>query len=221
MEKRVIAVLRSSPDFSGRHVQALQRQLAKWAPEAKLTCLADVNVPGVECISLQHAWPDWWCKMEIFRPDIRGDFLLTDLDNIFVGPLDDILGVKDYTTQLGESNALAYMTEDMRAAVWDEWIRDPQAHMNYWHPVTTPIKGQFGDAGFIKAQLHAKQHWEEMFPNQVINIALLNARKHSPPMPLSMLRSQQLPPNARVILCWRPWRPWRVPMLRRFGMYDF
>lgn len=221
MEKRVVCVLRSSPEFQPRHVQALQRQLAKHAPRAKLVCLSDVDVPGVECIPLKYDWKDWWCKMEIFRPDVRGDFLLTDLDNIFVGPLDDILSVKDYTTQVGESNAIAYMTEDMRGQVWREFIRDPAYHMDFWHPLKTPVKHQFGDGGFIKAQLHAKQHWEELFPGQVINIAQIGGRKEKPHVPfMPLLRSLLLPPEARVLLCWRPHRPWNVPAFRRFGMYQ-
>lgn len=219
MEKRVISVLRSSPEFQPRHVQAQQRQLARWAPKAKLICMSDVDVPGVECIRLKYDWPDWWCKMEIFRPDVRGDFLLTDLDNLFVGPMDDILAVDKYTTQLGESNALAFMTEDMRAAVWDEWIRDPAYHMDFWHPTKTPVKNQFGDGGFIKAQIHAKQHWEELLPGQVTNIASLGIAKSGMPIWSRLLHTQQLPPSVRVLLCWRPWRPWRVPMLRRYGMY--
>lgn len=216
----MLTVLRSSAEFQPRHVQALQRQLARWAPDAKLVCMSDVDVPGVERIPLKYDWPDWWCKMNIFHPDVRGDFLLTDLDNIFVGPLDDVLSVSKYTTQLGESNALAHMTEDMRSVVWDEWIRDPVYHMNYWNPRNTPVKHQFGDAGFIKSQLHAKQHWEDLFPDQVINISQIGGRSREPHMPfMPLLHSLMLPPEARVLLCWRPHRPWNVPAFRRFGMY--
>lgn len=212
-------MLRSSPEFQPRHVQAMQRQLARWAPGTQLVCLSDVDVPGVECIRLKYNWPDWWCKMEIFRPELQGDFLLTDLDNIFVGPLDDILAVDNYTTQKGESNALAYMTEDVRAAVWDEWIRDPADHMHYWHPSRTPVKNQFGDGGFVKSRLSATQHWEDLLPGQVVNIASLGIAKSGMPIWAQLLHTQRIPKATRVLLCWRPWRPWRVPMLRRYGMY--
>lgn len=221
MEKRVVCVLRSSPEFQPRHVEALQRQLAKWAPSAKLVCLSDVAVPGVECIPLKYNWPDWWCKLEVFRPDVRGDFLLTDLDNVFLGPLDDVLSIGTYTTQLGESNALAFMTEGVRDQVWREFIRDPAYHMNFWHPLKTPVRNQFGDGGFIKSLATANTHWEEELPGQVINISQLGGRSGEPHLPfMPLLRSAFMPPDARVLLCWRPHRPWNVPAFRRFGMYQ-
>jgi hypothetical protein len=159
--------------------------------------------------------------MSAFDPAIRGDFLLTDLDNIFVGSLDDIVRVDTYTTQQGESNALAFYPEDVRAAIWKEWIRDPQAHMDYWHPHKTPVKHQFGDGGFIKSLMTAQTHWEDLLPGQVTNLNVIGGRTGEPHMPfMPLCRSLQLPPNARVLLCWRPHRPWRVPMLRRFGMYE-
>lgn len=181
--------------------------------------MSDVPVPGVKTIPLKYNWPDWWCKMEVFRPELRGDFLLTDLDNLFVGPLDDVLNTGTYTTQKGESNALAYMTEDVRAAVWEEWIKDPEGHMHYWHPNNTPIKHQFGDAGYIHSLLCATKHWEEALPGQVVNIASMGIAKSGMPIWSRLMHTALLPPNTRVLLCWRPWRPWNVPMLRRFGMY--
>ncbi|HEV2551794.1 MAG TPA: hypothetical protein VGU20_31075 [Stellaceae bacterium] len=222
MEKRVLTVLRASEEFQPRHVLALKRQLTRYTPDAEMVCLSNVDVPGVKCIRAKYDWPDWWSKMEMCRPDIRGDFLLSDLDNVFVGSLDDILSIGMYTTQKGESNALAYMTEEVRARIWEEWMKNPEGHMHFWHPRNTPVKTQFGDGGFIKSLMSADSHWEDALPNQVINIAWLGlTRSGRQPWPLRLDRSMILPPEARVLLCWRPWRPWKVPLLRRFGMYDF
>ena len=190
----------------------MQRQLARWAPGAELVCLSDVDVPGVRCARLKYGYPDWWCKMEIFRPEIRGDFLLTDLDNVFVGPLDDILNVNTYVTQRGESNALAYMTEDVRAAVWEEWMRDPAGHMKKWTSKNTPIRGQYGDGGYVHSLMCATKHWEDLFPGQVTNIAQIGIAAKGIPAAIGL--------DTRVLLCWRPHRPWKVPTLRVYGMYD-
>lgn len=180
-------------------------------------------MPGVECLPLQYDRPGWWCKLEAFRPGIRGDFLLTDLDNVFLGPLDDILSVSKYTTQLGESNALAYYPEAVRAMIWEEWIRDPQEHMNYWDPLKTPVRNQFGDGGFIKSLVHAKQHWETLFPGQVTNIVEFLPALRACSAPWSMKRwpmlLRDIPKNTRVFLCYRPWRPWTLPIFKLMGLY--
>lgn len=62
----------------------------------RFICLS--NCPGspkysdIEVIPLKHNWPAWWSKIECFRPDIPGDrFLYIDLDNIPIGPLDDLV----------------------------------------------------------------------------------------------------------------------------------
>ena len=91
---RIVTVLKSRgtfgpSEFQPVHVKALQRQVEKWAPFAQFTCLSDVPVEGVECVPLKRNWPGWWSKLELFDPELGGDFLFTDLDTLIVGPLDD------------------------------------------------------------------------------------------------------------------------------------
>lgn len=173
-------------------------------------------MPGVECIPLKYDWPDWWSKMELFRPDIEGDFLATDLDNVFLGSLGDILSVSRYTTQLGESNALAYYLQDVRAIIWQEWIRDPAKWMHDFDPRYAKVRNSFGDGGFIKSLMTAEQHWEELLPNQVMNLSALGADGAGRMSPLLRwpFTAKDLPKEARVLLCWRPHRPWLLPALR-------
>lgn len=191
----------------------MQRQVAKWAPGADFVCLSDVDVPGVKCIRLQHDWPGWWAKLEMFRPDIGSNFLYTDLDNVILGPLDDIFSVDKYTTQVGECNALAYITRDVRRHVWDWFIDDPAGWMHKFDPKHCEVKGSFGDGGFIKSVIQAEQHWEDLFPGQLANIAQL--RLNTWP-----LRLHDIPKSTRVLLCWRPHRPWLLPQVKRLGFYD-
>ena len=49
--------------------------------------LSDVPVDGVETIPLQHDWPGWFAKFELFRPDIEGDLLYFDIDTVITGDL--------------------------------------------------------------------------------------------------------------------------------------
>ena len=224
MEKRVLTVLRSGGEFQPSHVQALQRQAARWAPKAKFVCLSDVEVPGVERIPLKYDWPGWFSKMELFRPDIAGDFLCTDLDNVFLGPLDDILSVTEYTTQRGQSNALAYYTEAVRAQIWAEWIKDPQGHMYRFDQCRSELKHRFGDGGYIASVVESKQCWEDLFPDQVLNISLYAPvlKLASAPWRRSLwpMRIKVIPAETRVFLCYRPWRPWLLPVFKLLKLYD-
>jgi hypothetical protein len=222
--RRVVAVLRSGGEFQPRHAQALQRQAARWAPEARFECLSDVEVPGVPRIPSRYNWPGWWSKMELFRPDIEGDLLCTDLDNVFLGPLSDILSVTAYTTQRGQSNALAFYPAATRAKIWAEWIRDPAGHMHRFARENAEVKHRFGDGGFIASVVTAEQCWEELFPGQVFNIALLapQLKMASAPWRRSLwpLRVADIPQETRVFLCYQPWRPWTLPVFKLMGLYE-
>ena len=222
-QKRVLTVLRSGGEFQPSHVQALQRQVARWAPAAKFLCLSDVDVPGVECIRLKYNWPGWFAKMELFRQDIPGDFLATDLDNVLLGPLDDILSVTEYTTQKGQSNALAFYPAATRAAIWKEWIRDPEGHMYRFDQCRSELKHRFGDGGYIASIVTSEQCWEELFPGQVLNISLYAPvlKLASAPWRRSMwpLRIKDIPKETRVFLCYRPWRPWLLPVFKLLNLY--
>ena len=224
MEKRVLAVLRSGGEFQPKHVQALQRQAARWAPTAKFACLSDVDVPGVERIPLKHDWPGWWSKMALFDPAIEGDIFCTDLDNVFLGPLDDILSVTEYTTQRGQSNALAFYPAAVRAKIWEEWMRDPAGHMHRFAPENAEVKHRFGDGGFIASVVTSEQCWEDLFPGQVMNIVLLKDSTRTKIGPWRAnewpLRAKNIPADTRVFLCYQPWRPWLLPVFKLMRLYD-
>ena len=224
MEKRIISVLRSGGDFQPRHAQALQRQIARWAPGARFTLLSDVDVPGVECIPLKYNWPHWWAKLEMFRPEIGGDFLYTDLDNVLLGPLDDILSVEKYTTQGGQSNALTYYPADICANIWEHWSRDPEQRMAQFARGTKEDPNAYGDGGYIKSITPFQQSWEVLFPGQVTNIVefapairMASAPWHFNSWPM---RLKDIPKTTRVFLCYRPWRPWVLPVFKLMGLYN-
>ncbi len=88
--------------------------------------------------------------------------------------------------------------------------------MHYWHPRSTPVVNQFGDGGFIKSLMTAEQHWEELLPGQVVNIARTGKGRTHPNDVWTRRqiarRLVDLPKDIRVLLCARPTRPWRMPM---------
>lgn len=207
MEKRVLTVLRSGGEYGPEHVQAIQRQLAKWAPSARLTCLSDVDVPGVERIPLKSDWPGWWAKMELFRGDMPEDFFYTDLDNVFLGPLDELLEAKKFTADIGFS-FFRVVPGAIHEAVYNEFWDNPAVHMGEWD-LAHRVDGKFGDAAYLRWRCGLDPaRWEDTHPGQVINIAniTLPCPWHLPPVVWTRA------PNVRVMLCGgKRRRPWLSP----------
>lgn len=210
----VVTVLRSGGEFGPEHVQAVQRQVWRYAPPGTgYACLSDVPVPGVRCWPLKYNWPGWWAKLELFRPDLKGDFLFTDLDNIILGPIDDLLTEKDFMLQWGGWTALMYLPDAMRHEVWNDFIANPKQQMKKFAQENQPRieqLGNYGDAGFISSRplQRGTRYWEIAYPGQTPNIAGL--RYHSPVGG----RWLSVPAEARILLCGQPYRPWKVGFLR-------
>lgn len=212
---KVVTVLRTGGEFGVEHVQAMQRQVDKWAPKGtEFLCLSDVPVPGVETRELWHDWPGWWCKLEMFRSTLGGgDFLYTDLDNVILGPIGDLFNVGGkFTMQRGGWTALMYVTEQC-LGLYTDFVERPAENMAAFNQKNVePLNGMgnYGDAGFVSFRLGRKaQHWEDILPTQVTNISQLwlntgLGRRLAP-----------VPPNTRILLCGQPLRPWRVPMFER------
>jgi hypothetical protein len=146
-----LCVLRSGGDFLPEHVQRLARQV----PD--LVCLSDCHVEGVPTIHLQHDWPGWWAKMEIFRPDIRGDVFFLDLDTLVL-KLPSMPNVDTVLTDFGDSrvigSGLMYLTEETRAIIWQAFMKDPAKAMR------SHDKWPAGDQGFILPYLRSAKRWQ-------------------------------------------------------------
>jgi hypothetical protein len=218
-----LTILRSGGDFGPQHVQALQRQVKKFAPwRTKFLCLSDMDVPGVDCIPLKHNWPGWWAKLEMYRPDIKGDFLYTDIDNVIVGKIDELLAVGRLTAQIDFWNALTFSPEDTRAAVWNHFSRAPEKYMETFKRENSP--SVYGDSGYLKWRLDAKaQHWEAVLPHRVMNIVeLRRAWPFGPGLRLTgeatsgeQFRLERASRFAKIILMGQPYRPWLLPQFAK------
>ena len=218
----VLTVLRSGGEFNAGHVQAMQRQVARWAPAGTMfKCLSDIDIPGVECIPLRHDWPGWWAKLELFRPDLGlGNFLFTDLDNVIVGPIDDLLNRGHGPhLQRGGWTALMWLPEWIRGHVWTQFIENgPAEVMGFFAKENRPVEsgiGNYGDAGFISNTIGGYREWEEALPGQVINIVSLRLLT-----PLGVRWVHNWPKDTRMILCGGPQhRPWKMSMFWKLRLY--
>ena len=194
-------------EFAPKHVYALRDQIAQWAPGAEFECLTDLTLTGVKCIPLEHQFQGWWAKMELFRPDIRGDFHYMDLDTIVRGPLDDIAAVNKLTMlrdfyrdggrdykfhrqQLAENvgSGLMYLPEKGRYPVWEEWIKQP---------ALAARRNSRGDQQFLEPFYKpTADRWQDVVPGQVVSWKV-----HC---------KTGVPPDARVICFHGQPRPWTV-----------
>lgn len=193
------ALHRGSSEFTIAHVQALQKQVAKWAPFATFECLSDVDVPGVTTIPLVCNWPGWWSKMELFAPEMGGDFLFMDLDTVLVGPLDDILARNKLTVLTdfyrdgvnlkdGIGGGLIYLPERERAQIWGEFTVNPALSMRM---------NPRGDQHFFEHFWKQKaDRWQKVLPGQVVSYKV-----HC---------QSGVPPEARVVCFHGKPRPWSV-----------
>lgn len=85
----VLSVLKSGGVYDAGWVTKLQRAVARHLSVPHVfKCLSDVEVP-CERIQLEHGWPGWWSKIELFRPGVvNGPTLYLDLDTVLVGSID-------------------------------------------------------------------------------------------------------------------------------------
>lgn len=83
MDLTVASVLRSGGQYNDWHVAGLRAQVSHWLPGARFVCLSDVPV-DCERVPLEHDWPGWWAKVELFR-HFKGRTLYLDLDSVIVG----------------------------------------------------------------------------------------------------------------------------------------
>ena len=197
---RIVTVLKSGGDYKPLHVLALKAQCAKYAPEASFMCLTDVEVEGVETAPLLHKWPGWWSKLEIFRPDVTGDFVYMDLDTVIVGPLDDLARVNQLAMlrdayrdgkklKEGLQSSVMVLPEHVRSQIWDEFTVNPQLAMMF--------NRAGGDQRFLERfWLGKAARLQDLLPGQFVS--------------WKVNCGQGVPPEARVVFFHGQPRPWAV-----------
>lgn len=199
---KAFCVLRSGPTYKPQHVQDLCFQLSLQAPFIDLTVLSDVDVPGVKRIALKSDWPGWWAKMELFRPDITGDFLYIDLDTQIVGGMEDFADLDKLTIVRdfyrdgvrrpeGLQSCLMYLPEADRVEVWKHWRAE----------LIRGYRGRgLGDQAFLETLWMDKaQRFQDVLPGQVVSYKV--HCKHG-----------GVPEDARVVCFHGAPRPWQVQL---------
>lgn len=183
----VACVLRSGGIYDASWVARLQAGVAKHLPiEHRFVCLSDVDVP-CERIPLQHDWPGWWSKIELFR--LPGPVLFFDLDTAIVGDMTDVAIqgqagpftiLRDFY-RLGDglgSGVMAWHACFNAAAVYQQF----RANADFWMGT---LRG--GDQFFLEHALSPPviRRWQDVVPGQIVSYKV-----HC---------QNGIPPNARVV----------------------
>jgi hypothetical protein len=197
----IACVLKSGGEYTAAHVTWLQRQIERWAPEADFMCLSDIYVPGCRCICLNHNYPGWWSKLELCRPDIKGDILYFDLDTVITGPIDELIKVAR-TTFLRDvyrggnalQSSIMYLTEEARTWAWECWKSKPRVWMNEC--------GMQGDQGYFERVIRKVDRWQDVLPGTLVSYKVDMHNKHK--------QLAAPPPGASVVVFHGKPRPWNV-----------
>jgi hypothetical protein len=123
-----------------------------------------------------HRWPNWWSKIELFRPGLfDGPVLYIDLDNVITGPLDRFTDFKGPVLMrdffLGApSTALMFWTGDELRFIYDRFARDPKNAMNPKHKISKR-QAIYGDQSWVHKCLKDRgatyRFWQDLIPEGV------------------------------------------------------
>jgi hypothetical protein len=166
----VVCVLRSGGAYGPEYVERLAagvRRYSGWP----FVALSD---QALECrtIPLEHAWPGWWSKIELFRPGLfEGPVLYLDLDTVITGSLAPLMARRHRFTMLADffkpqfpaSGVMAWCGDWSR--IYQTFAAAPEAHM-----ARCRTRQCWGDGGFIARQLREPPElWQALAPGLIVS----------------------------------------------------
>jgi len=88
----IATVLKCGGDYTSYHVDVLRRSIDRHtSSEYNFVCLTDSYSNEFPTIKLEHGWPKWWAKMELFK--LNGPVVYFDLDTVIVGSLEPLIEI--------------------------------------------------------------------------------------------------------------------------------
>jgi hypothetical protein len=167
-----LTVLRTGGEYAEKHVEWLQRQV-----KIPILCLTDSKqlMKNVTSIPLKYNWPSWWCKMEMFRPDVleRKNILYADLDTVFLDGIPEHYKTLDKTVVLADiskprpdrppkpimNSGLMFLTGYEDRNIWGHFKPNAQDVM--------PKFVGAGDQGYIDTFLRPAARWQTLYPDEI------------------------------------------------------
>lgn len=198
----ILCVLRKGREYGPEHVERLRLSLRKHS-DARLVCLSDVPVT-CERVELQHDWPGWWSKLELFAYDWKEPVLYVDLDTTFIDDPAPLLRATPGITMLARLNRPGDVGSGVMSwsgdysHIYRAFRSDPLGIPARYN--TTP---SWGDQGFIRDQIGVRNI--DVFPQTLA----ASYKGHC----TGMLRHEYRCPHedVRVVYFHGKPRPWEVP----------
>ena len=154
---KIITVLKSGREYKPEHVYAIQNMCKENIDaDYSFVCLSDLDDLECDSIKLEHDWPTWWSKMEVFK--IKGPCLFFDLDTLICGNIDEVIEnlqqtemcmLKDQWNKGDMGSGMMYWKNDM-SNVYNEFKKNAQHYMSKFRGDQNFINSLFPDKCYIQ-----------------------------------------------------------------------
>jgi hypothetical protein len=203
----VACVYRTGGDYSWDYVHRLLGGVSRsMSREHRFLVLTDEEAAGMFHVKqLQHNWPGWWSKLELFG--IPGPVLYLDLDTVIVGsldrlaayietmPADSLMCLEDFYLHRGSpSTGVMGWSGDMGTIY--RWFRSIAAHASWQHTRTgirmvTAANVSFrGDQEWLRDYIR-KSGWPKIVLAQTVEPGILSYKAD--------VRDNRLPDDAALV----------------------
>lgn len=165
--------------YSEEWVQKLKRGIERHYPRPhKFVCLTDRDhIEGVDTIKLDHNWPIYWSKMELFKPgQFSGPVVYMDLDVLITGDISEFVRewesmvmITDYYPEIDNSTMMYWNSDDeFYHGMYHDMVANSEQiqhdYRNRW-----PVKN-FGDqeyiGEYIKRNGRQVLRWQDVLPKE-------------------------------------------------------
>lgn len=148
---QIACVLKSGPEYRPEHVRALAESI-RFYNDVPIVCLSDIefSVPGVQVRKLQHGWPGWWSKLELFR-EFTGKTLYLDLDTVVVGelpPVGKLFTMLPDVYRAGDVGSGVMSWDGDYRHIYSAFLKSPGQFMQRYR-----TRRNWGDQAFIRDYL--------------------------------------------------------------------
>lgn len=200
-------------EYNPKQVKWLKEMVEKHVSlPFEFTCLTDsVEVSKIcRIIPLNHNWPGWWSKMELYRPLLfKGPVFYIDLDTVIIQNIDNMLipGEKGYFVVLknlcrgyGFGSGLLAWEGDF-SLLYYRFLKNFKYYMKKY---TTSL--YWGDQGFLQNNLGNTAFWQDYYPGAIVSYYFDMYKKgiKKPPSGTKIIPFQGLPKPWDIKADWIP-----------------